>query len=125
MTRSIILIGVGGGVGSILRHLTTLFINKYVSTAFPFGTLIVNFFGCMLMGIIVGLFINEGKYSQEMKYLFATGFCGGYTTFSAFASENIQLFQNGNSFTAFVYIATSVIFSLFAVWLGLSIIKMI
>lgn len=101
MTRSIILIGVGGGVGSILRHLTTLFINKY------------------------GLFINEGKYSQEMKYLYATGFFGGYTTFSAFASENIQLFQNGNSFTAFVYIATSVIFSLFAVWLGLSIIKMI
>lgn len=123
MTRAIILVGIGGGLGSIFRYLTSVFTAKYFQTSFPLGTFAVNIIGCLIVGILLGLFERQQLTSPDLKFLFITGFCGGYTTFSAFASENISLFQSGNSLTAFVYIATSVIISLFTVWLGLSLSK--
>lgn len=119
MIRAIILVGIGGGIGSILRYLTSVFANKYFQTSFPLGTFAVNIIGCLIVGILIGLFERQQLTNPDLKFLFITGFCGGYTTFSAFASENINLFQSGNSLTAFLYIAASVFVSLFAVWLGL------
>lgn len=124
MTRAIILVGIGGGLGSILRYITTLIANKYFPGAFPAGTFAVNIIGCLLLGMLLGLFLIKEQSSTDLKYFLVTGFCGGYTTFSAFASENINLFQSGNSFTALLYIAASVILSLLAVWGGLSLIKL-
>jgi len=79
--------------------------------------------GCLLIGILLGLFERQQLSNPDLKFLFITGFCGGYTTFSAFASENINLFQSSNSLIAFLYIAVSVLVGLLAVWLGLMLTK--
>ncbi len=119
MIRTILLVGIGGGIGSIFRYLTSVFVAKYYANSFPLATLIANILGCFLIGIIMG-FLSKSQFgSQDLKWLLVTGFCGGYTTFSAFGYENINLMQNGNSALAFGYIALSIIIGLFAVWLGL------
>lgn len=120
MTRTIILIGLGGGLGSIFRYLTTVVVSKYFQSTFPLATFTANVLGCLIIGLLLGLFERQQLSNPDLKFLFITGFCGGYTTFSTFASENINLLQSGNPLTAFLYIAISVFVSLFAVWLGLT-----
>lgn len=125
MIRTIILVGIGGGIGSILRYLTSVVIAKYFQTSFPWGTFAVNIIGCLIVGLLLGLFERQLLTNPHLKFLLVTGFCGGYTTFSAFASENMNLFQSGNSPTAFLYIAASVLVSLFSVWAGLALSKIL
>lgn len=124
MTRAIIFVGLGGGLGSIFRYLTSLVVTKYFQTTFPLATFTANILGCLIIGVLLGLFERQQLTNPDLKFLFITGFCGGYTTFSAFASENINLFQSGNPLTAFLYIASSILVSLFAVWLGLTLTKL-
>lgn len=124
MTRAIILVGLGGGLGSIFRYLTSVIMTKYFQSIFPLATFTANILGCLIIGILLGLFDRQQLTNPDLKFLFITGFCGGYTTFSAFTSENINLFQSGNSLTAFFYITTSILVSLFAVWLGLTLTKL-
>lgn len=118
MIRTIILIGIGGGIGSILRYITTLWVDKYVQTTFPGGTFLVNILGCFLIGLLLGLFERNQLINTDVKFLFVTGFCGGFTTFSTFAMENIVLFQTDNTLLAFLYIAASILVGLLAVWSG-------
>ncbi|NDV45858.1 fluoride efflux transporter CrcB [Paludibacter sp. 221] len=119
MIRAIILVGIGGGVGSILRYLTNVVVEKYFHSHFPLATFIVNMIGSFLIGLIFGLFIKQGLVNQDLKHLLIAGFCGGFTTFSAFALENFNLFHSGQPMLAFAYIAASVVLSLFFVWLGM------
>lgn len=121
MLRAIILVGLGGGVGSILRYLTSVFVSKYAQTIFPLATFTTNILGCLLIGFFLGLFERPQLSTPDLKFLFITGFCGGYTTFSAFSAENISLLQSGHATTALFYIAISILISLLAVWLGLAI----
>lgn len=118
MLRTILLIGIGGGIGSILRYLTSVFAQKYIPVQFPIGTFLVNILGCLAVGLLFGLFERQQFSNPDLRFLLITGFCGGYTTFSAFALENINLFDTGNWFTAYFYIASSVVAGLFFVWLG-------
>lgn len=124
MTRTLLLIGLGGGIGSIFRYLTAVLVTKYFQTAFPWATFTANILGCLIIGLLLGYFEKQELAYPDLKFLFITGFCGGYTTFSTFASENVNLLQSGNTFMAFIYIASSVIISLFAVWIGLSLTKL-
>ena len=124
MLRAIILVGVGGGIGSIFRYLTTVIAGKYFHAAFPLATFIANILGCLIIGLLLGFFERHQLANPDLKYLFVTGFCGGYTTFSTFAAENINLFHTENSLTAFAYIAASVIVGLLAVWIGLALTRM-
>lgn len=119
----IILIGIGGGLGSILRYLTSVYVAKYIPSAFPLGTFAVNVIGCLIIGLLIGFFEQQQVADSNLKFLFITGFCGGYTTFSAFALENINLFQAGNPVTALFYIGTSILTCLFAVWGGIILTK--
>ncbi len=123
MIRTLLLIGLGGSIGSILRYLTSVVIEKYYATIFPLPTLIINILGCLLIGIIMGLLEKNQANDSAMKWFLVTGFCGGFTTFSAFGYENIRLLQNGNIFLALVYISTSIILGLGSVWLGFLLVK--
>ncbi|HEX8268597.1 MAG TPA: fluoride efflux transporter CrcB [Flavobacterium sp.] len=120
MLRTILLVAIGGAVGSVLRFLTSILVNKYFQSAFPLATFITNVIGCFLIGIMIGLLEKNNLANSDLKWLLVTGFCGGYTTFSAFGYENFSLLQSQNSLIALAYIGASVISGLFAVWLGLT-----
>lgn len=123
MFRTILLVAVGGAIGSVLRYLTAVAVQKYYASVFPLATFLTNIIGCFLIGIIVGWLAKNQMPDSNLKWLLITGFCGGYTTFSAFGFENVSLLQNNHSGTAFLYIAASVIAGLAAVWGGLCLVK--
>lgn len=123
MMRTVLIVALGGAVGSALRYLTSVFISRYFSGHYPLATFLTNVLGCLLIGLLMGYFTKNQMEDSQLKWLLVTGFCGGYTTFSAFGYENISMIQNGQSLTAFGYIAASVIGGLVAVWLGLVLTK--
>ena len=120
MIKDLLLVGVGGAVGSMLRFLTSRLSARYISSDWALaGTFITNIIGCFIIGIIAGwLLLNTGK-SQGLPLLLVAGFCGGYTTFSAFAFENVQLLQSGHILFSVRYILFSVALGLLAVWGGM------
>jgi CrcB protein len=123
MLWSVLLVGLGGAAGSIFRYLISIYINKWFPTAFPVATFTANIVGCLIIGILFGLFAKGQLSHPDYKFLLVTGFCGGFTTFSTFSSETLLLFQSGNAGIALTYIAFSIVLGLGAVWLGMILIK--
>lgn len=123
MVRSVILVGIGGGIGSICRYLISWVLTKYFSASFPWGTFISNFLGCLIIGIFMGVLLKSSSYQHEIQLLFVTGFCGGFTTFSAFASENLQFIQSGQILLTLIYIFSSIVIGLLSVWAGILLVR--
>ena len=115
--KSFLLVFLGGGLGSCLRYLVTITMNQY-SKVLPFGTFTVNMLGCLLIGLILGYAQKENTLTSNQTLLLATGFCGGFTTFSAFANENLELIKNGELFNFSVYTLGSVLIGILAVFIG-------
>ena len=115
--KSFLLVFLGGGLGSGLRYLVTITMNQY-SKVLPFGTFTVNMLGCLLIGLILGYAQRENTLTSNQTLLLATGFCGGFTTFSAFANENLELIKNGEFFNFSVYTIGSVLIGILAVFIG-------
>lgn len=115
--KQLLLVFLGGGIGSSLRF----WISKYLlnnESSIPIGTLTVNVLGCLLIGLFLGLALKNNLVSQNMMLLVATGFCGGFTTFSAFAQENYILLKTGDITSFLLYTAGSVVLGLVAVLIG-------
>ena len=117
--KSFLLVFLGGGLGSALRYLVASAMNQY-SKVLPFGTFTVNILGCLLIGIILGYAQRENTLTSNQTLLLATGFCGGFTTFSAFANENLELIKNGEIFNLSVYTIGSILVGVLAVFIGFS-----
>ncbi len=125
MLKQILFVGLGGGAGSIIRYLISVSTNKYFDFKFPIHTITVNILGSLLIGLTLGYLQKTGNVESSLKYLIAIGFCGGFTTFSSFAFENMNLFNGNNTWIAIVYISLSLIFCLLAVVAGLQLVKVI
>lgn len=123
MSRILLLVGLGGSIGSIGRYLVASYFTKIIPAAFPYGTFIVNITGCLAIGIVYGLSERFSWLTPEWRIFLATGICGGYTTFSSFAYENVKLVQEGNYLAFAMYSITSFVLGLLAAFLGLIIIK--
>ena len=115
--KSFLLVFLGGGLGSGIRYLVTIAMNQY-SKVLPFGTFTVNILGCLLIGLVLGYAQKENTLTSNQTLLLATGFCGGFTTFSAFANENLELIKNGEIFNFSVYTIGSVLIGITAVFIG-------
>lgn len=116
--KQILLVFVGGGFGSIARYLIGKYLNNPES-GIPYGTFTANILGSLFIGIILGLAIKNDTFSQQQTLLLATGFCGGFTTFSTFAYENHIFLKNGD-FTSFAfYTIASFIVAFLAVFAGI------
>ena len=115
--KSFILVFLGGGLGSGLRYLVAIAMNQY-SKVLPFGTFTVNMIGCLLIGLVLGYAQKENTITSNQTLLLATGFCGGFTTFSAFASENLELIRNGELFNFSIYAIGSVFVGILLILIG-------
>jgi CrcB protein len=118
--RNILLAGLGGGAGSIARYLCQKYIASGSFAPFPVGTFLVNVSGCFLIGLFHGLAMKNDWMSPEWRFLLTTGFCGGYTTFSAFAYENFQMMKAGDLLYPVLYIVASVLLGIAAVFGGIA-----
>lgn len=114
MIKEVLLVALGGGVGSALRYMVSVWTRKAATADFPWATFIVNILGCLLIGLLIA-WLGKQQGSQQLRLLLITGFCGGYTTFSAFALENVHLLQAGHYFTAIIYTLVSIIAGILAV----------
>lgn len=109
---NVLLIAIGGAAGSVFRY----GVQKTFNTAFPMGTLSVNIIGCFLIGVLWAASLKG--LSETMRLLLMTGFCGGFTTFSAFTFESVQLMTTGRWTTFFLYTTASVAGGLLATFFG-------
>ena len=116
----LLLIAIGGAAGSVLRYLIGGRIQHFAPQGFPLGTLFVNVAGCFLIGILVRQFMNIQTHNH-LRALLMVGFCGGFTTFSAFSMETVGLIEGGEYPRAIAYITLSVLLCLTATFAGMNI----
>lgn len=119
LDRTIIFVGIGGMLGSIARYVMALYLSRTFPSAFPYGTFAVNIAGCLVIGIVYGISERFHWLTPEWRFFLATGFCGGFTTFSSFAYENILLLQDKDYLTFAAYAVLSFVLCLIAVFAGL------
>ncbi len=117
------LIGAGGFLGSVMRYGTNQIMTKIFETSHPIGTFFVNITGSFLIGLILGMLEKSAGVSHNWKLFLAVGFCGGFTTFSSFALENLNLLQSQQFTMSLLYVGTSLFLGLAAVYFGFWITK--
>lgn len=122
MVKDLLYVAIGGAIGSILRYLVSIMV-KCSSTGFPWATFIVNILGCLLIGLLYGLTTRFPNTSQHLMLFLTVGLCGGFTTFSTFSKESVQLLQAGDHVACALYIIGSVVLGVIGVIIGYLITK--
>lgn len=118
MLKTIALVGLGGAVGSICRYLLGYFIGRHINIVFPYGTLSINLLGSLIIGVIYGLSFKN-IITEDWRIFLATGFCGGFTTFSSFSFENVVLLQESEYLLMALYSGISLAAGIFLTYTGL------
>src|ERR1700680_3351584 len=118
-----LLVFVGGGLGSTLRHIVNVISPRLLGTAFPFHTFIINISGSIVMGLIAGYLAFKGGASQPWRLFLMTGVLGGYTTFSAFSLDAALLYERGAIGLALFYVVGSVAFLIAGLFAGLALVR--
>ena len=122
--KQVFLVFIGGGVGSVARYLLAKALNN-PTDGIPFGTFLANILGSLLIGFILGLAVENDALTENHTLLLATGFCGGFTTFSTFAYENHVLLKSGDFISFAIYTIASFIVGFLAVFFGMYLVKVL
>jgi CrcB protein len=125
MLRTILIVGAGGFIGSVMRYLVQIFIEKGLSTTFPWGTFIANITGSLVIGIVFGLAEKGDLISSEWRMFLAVGICGGFTTFSSFAYNNLMMIKEQSFGQLLWNVGGSLFFGILAVYLGIILVRAI
>ena len=123
MLRTILIVGAGGFFGSIMRYLVQVFVEKGLSSTFPLGTFIANMAGSFIIGIVFALAQKGNLLSAEWRLFLAVGICGGFTTFSSFAYNNLIMLKDQASGQFILNVGGSLILGLLAVYLGMILVR--
>ncbi len=116
---NILLVGFGGFIGSVSRYLASGYVQQAMkSIDFPYGTLAVNVVGCFIIGFLAQLAEERGVFTSQSRLFVFTGFLGGFTTFSSFGNETLNLARDSQILNALANVGANVLLGLFAVWLG-------
>lgn len=116
-------IALGSAAGGVIRHLLGVAVQTRAQIGFPVGTLLINVTGSLLLGFLIRYYVVSPAVTPEFRAMITTGFCGGYTTFSAFSFETASLIEDGDYGRAGLYIAISVALSIAATFSGFAIAK--
>ena len=120
--KQFLLVFLGGGIGSMARYVLAKYLNSE-ATGIPYGTFLANIIGSLFIGLILGLAAKNDSLTQDQTLLLATGFCGGFTTFSTFAYENHVFLKSGDFLHFFMYALASFALGLAAVFAGIYLVK--
>lgn len=123
MIKSLLIVGTGSFIGGAMRYLLSTLMKSVCGQGFPWGTLMVNLLGCFLFGMLFAVFGKSSATDNTLYLLLTTGICGGFTTFSTFANESVQMLQQGNTWGFVGYVATSVVAGLALIALGYGVAK--
>jgi len=118
MLKTLLVIGSGSFIGGVARFLISRHIQSNLISSFPLGTLMVNILGCFIIGLIYGLTDRSNILNPELKMFLTVGFCGGFTTFSTFTSENISMLKEGDYLYVALYAGLSLFLGLMATYAG-------
>ncbi len=121
--QNLLLIGLGSFFGGVSRYLLSVWVQQRFFSTFPYGTLSVNVLGCFLIGILFGA-AERFNLGPSWRFLLVTGFCGGFTTFSAFSVETMALLRDGQWAEAMTYVGSSVVLGLAATIAGFALMKL-
>ncbi len=125
MLRTLLIVGSGGFIGSVMRFLVQVLVEKGATSTFPWGTLIANIAGSFVIGIVFALAEKGNLMSTELRLFFAVGICGGFTTFSSFAYNNFTLLKE-NSFGQLLWnVGGNLFLGILAVYIGILVVKAI
>lgn len=117
--RNMVLLGLAGGIGTLARYGLTGVVHRLARHAFPYGTLAVNLVGCLLLGLLMHLVRHHPTVGPETRTLVGVGLLGGFTTFSAFGYETLELLQGGSPLLAGANVTANVVLGIAAAWVGL------